>query len=172
MKDKLLEKILHALHTLYESLEFIIIALAKTAGITGKAIPMNVMRMRSVVFASLVVTASVAVGVDSVDMTSPQVNITHNNSTNHTNGSKLTSVPPGNIKCPECHGSGVIQVEPNSTRQIKVDCPDCIDGWSDSYHEFKCPTCDGNGWIWETVPTTPISITCPTCKGKGYIPAK
>ena len=153
--------LLEVLHMLYENLEGIAIAFAKSAGITGKSFTLNLVHVRSIIFTGFIATSVVAVGVDDVQITAHHANITFNNTTNQTNttaictacngtgllGNCTTCHGTGMITCPNCNGLGY---EPNLN--LTVTCKDC-----DGSGKIKCPDCDGGKQI------------CPYCGGDGVI---
>lgn len=64
-------------------------------------------------------------------------------------------IPKGMIKCPECDGSG----------EVEVDCPRCgncdyFDVEDDNVIPMECPVCGDRGTIMGT---------CPTCDGTGLV---
>jgi len=148
---------------LYENLEIIVIAFAKSVGISGKSLALNLSNVRTIIFTGFVATSAVAVGVDDVQITNHHhTNLTLNNSTNQTNSSTLclqcngtgilgicpTCGGTGFITCPNCNGLGIDPSTLNNTADCpecggtgKIKCPDCIDG-----HQI-CPNCGGDGLI-------------------------
>jgi len=174
MKKKRLEDILHALHNFYESLEEIIKAMAKSVGINGKSSSLNLTRIRSIVFVSFAVVAVFVIGVNGVDMTTPNTDVLDLSLVNQTNQSSIDlpavkPKPTTNSKvCPDCHGTGVTVDWVKYTTE--VDCPNCVDGYIDKAHEFICSKCSGKGVLFEEI-EKPEYSTCPTCKGSGYLSA-
>lgn len=160
MKKGTIGLIIELFHMLYENLEGVTMAFAKSMGYSGKSFTLNLMHVRSIIFTGFIATSVVAVGVEDVQITAHHPNLTINNSTNQTNSTLCTQCNgtgtlgicttcqgTGYITCPICNGLGydpslnetTICSKCNGAGKIK--CPDCIDG------NLICPTCGGDGRI-------------------------
>ncbi|MCE5214110.1 MAG: hypothetical protein LLF83_05260 [Methanobacterium sp.] len=175
MVKKILEDISHFIHTAYESIERIIIALAKKMGISRKTQSaqtsglekqaLNLMKIRSAVLATFVVVSVIVIGVNGVDMTSIQ--------DKGTLSLQKQPIPIGATMCANCNGTGKIKEEYNVTESVPCDNPNCKNGQiQKGYDEFiyldPCDTCGGDGFIEKTI-TKIRYLTCPVCNGKGYL---
>jgi hypothetical protein len=175
MVKKILENISHALHLAYESIERIIIALAKKMGIsrkshgeqlkTGTKKATDYIRIRNMVFTTFIIVSVIVIGVNGVDMTSLQ--------DNGTLSLQKQPIPLGATMCTNCNGTGQIIEEYNITVSVTCDNPNCVNGQikegSDEFTYWEtCPTCGGDG-ITEKIVKKIRNHTCPVCKGKGYL---
>jgi hypothetical protein len=171
---KILEDISHILHTAYESIERIIIALAKKMGISRKTEssrttsmgkkPQGLSKMRSMVYVTFIMASLVVISVNGVDMTDLQ--------DKGTLTIQKRTIPIGAIMCTNCNGTGNIKEEYNVTESVSCDNLNCDDGYiypiKESYGYEICMNCDGDG-IKEKIEAKIRKNTCPICKGKGYL---
>ena len=161
MKKGTLGFLVEIIHMLYENLEGIAVAFAKSIGYSGKSFTLNLMHVRSIVFTGFIATSVVAVGVSDVQVTVHHTNLTINNSTNQTNTTTL---------CPECNGTGTLGICPTCQGKGYLTCPTCNGtGSLKTLNQTEiCTDCDGSGKI-----KCPDCINgyqiCPLCGGDGQI---
>jgi DnaJ-class molecular chaperone len=165
-----LEKIIHILEIIYEYINSIVVAFAKSAGISGKTGSFHLfgtaikgfakMPAHQIIFTSFVAVSSFAAVTHSADVTSVQHDLNEsvvNSSFNNTTY----------VTCSYCNGTG--QVKDQSIIQW-VKCDDCSGtGYIDNGNQSEiCPNCDGKGEYEET--SEPGYINCPVCGGTGKVP--
>jgi hypothetical protein len=198
---EIIEKIVHVLETVYESFKVMLIAFAKSIGIRGGLKDsessssvfnrISNMNLPNVVFASFVVVFLLAVFSNGVAVTSIQ----HDQGQSSSVHPQVKDIPPGNILCSNCNGTGFI-VE-SYTELVNKTCDHSYqttglnfvamgyavdqgtgsseiptmneDDSTKDTDKSVCPICHGLGWYMEST-TKYRDVTCPVCGGKGYVP--